>query len=103
LHKNRGTCHICGDITEEQESCREAVLPPGPATGGQCRCNGTRDIKPPTSTEEWCFLLGPVIVATNYGIIWCTEPGLTEAFYVLYINYLISFLANIMYYVNTDN
>jgi hypothetical protein len=37
---------------------REAVLPHGPAPGRQCHCNGTRETTPPTSTEEWCFLLG---------------------------------------------
>jgi hypothetical protein len=39
---------------------REAVLPRGPAPGAQCRYNGTRDTTPPTSTEEQCFLLGPL-------------------------------------------
>jgi hypothetical protein len=39
---------------------QEAVLPRGPTPGGQFRCNGTPDTTPPTSTEERCFLFGPL-------------------------------------------
>jgi hypothetical protein len=39
---------------------REAVLPGGPSPGKQCRCNGTSDTTPPISTEEQCFLMGPL-------------------------------------------
>jgi hypothetical protein len=49
------------------EELREAVLPRGPAPGVQCRCNATRDITPLTSTEERCFLLGPLIRSTELG------------------------------------
>jgi hypothetical protein len=39
---------------------RDAVLPSYLAQGGNFRYNGTRDTTPPTSTEEGCFLLGPL-------------------------------------------
>jgi hypothetical protein len=52
--RNRGTRHATiGKL-------QEAVLPRGPARGGQCRYNGTRDTTPPSSTEERCFLLSPL-------------------------------------------
>jgi hypothetical protein len=39
---------------------QEAVLPRGPAPGGQCCSNGTRDTTVPTSTREQCFLFDPL-------------------------------------------
>jgi hypothetical protein len=39
---------------------KEAVLSRGPAPGGQYLCNWTRDTMPSTSTEERCFLFGPL-------------------------------------------
>jgi hypothetical protein len=36
------------------------VLPRGPASGGQYRCNGTGHTTAPSSTEERCVLLSPL-------------------------------------------
>jgi hypothetical protein len=43
--------------TEEHVTSASVVTSRSPAPCGQCHCNETRDIMPPTATEEWCFLL----------------------------------------------